>query len=379
MLRHLLVLSACIAVGMGCSSSTVVSNGATGGAAGSGGAGGHGTGGAGGVAGSGATAGTGATAGAGGSDAGTGGSAGAGGTTCVPDAGCSGAGCVQTLYTGESQPGPLYVDGSKAYWIAGTTALSLRAGPKAGGCAAQTLVADLGISGKVKQMIGDTDAIYMGTTDPAKAVLRFDKTTQKLTVMVDGNSCSTGGYGFVAQNSTLVAYACKDSSGEVNGVTKATPATGSILAPGPLPQLGGIALDETGVYVENSGDVGTYTLSGGGTSLYLNAGAMQLALGDRLYWFKGTQLWYGKVDGSGDKSLYTGLVDPQILAADSKGAYVGDLGGGDGDGRVDAAITGQPGISVIASKQNHPTAIATDPLYIYWTNLDGTVLRGGRP
>jgi hypothetical protein len=352
----LVLVGLLLSMGVGCSSSTVVQPPGAGGSSGSAGTGGSGTGGS-----------------------GTGGSAGGGNYKCVADAGCSGSGCVQTLYSGEAKPGPLSVDSSLAYWVARGTKTALRAGPKKGGCVAKTLIPDLQISGQVKQMVGDADAIYLGTTDPAKPVLRFDKTTQKLSVMVDNTACSTGGYGFLAQNSTLVAYACKDSSGEVDGVTKLAPNKRSVLAPGPLPQLEGIALDEGGVYVANGTNLGTYTFSGGGTSLYVDANATQLALGDMLYWLKGTELWDGKVAGNGEHSRYAGLVDPQVLAADKMGAYVGDLGTGDGDGRIAAALTGQPGATLLANSENHPTAIATDAVYVYWTNLNGTVRRAKRP
>lgn len=60
------------------------------------------------------------------------------------------------------------------------------------------------------------------------------------------------------------------------------------------------------------------------------------------------ELWDDKVSENGELSRYAGLVHPQVLAANGKGAYVGDLGSGSGDGRIVAAITGQPGVTLLA-------------------------------
>lgn len=322
-------MGACVAIGAGCSSSTVVQ------------------------------------------------SNGSGGSSC----GSNAAGGVQTLFSGESSPGPLYVDSSNAYWIAGTTKLALRAGPKGGGCKAKTLIADLQIAGQVKQMVGDTTSIYLGTNDPKKTVVKIDKSTNKASVLVGPSYCSQGGTGLIAENSTHIVFVCKDTGGEVERVLKQG-ATGSdiVFAPQTPMTFYAVAADEQYAYIDDGG-IGRQALDGsGGQSLFGDAkSTVAMALGDTLYWFKAGALWQGGITSFKDGLRYSQLVDPELLAADKKGAYVGDLGGGAGHGSIVAALVGKGGATVVASKQNHPTAIATDPLYIYWTDQNGTVRRVSRP
>lgn len=390
MRQYFLVAGLCLAFSfsLGCQSSTVVKQSGTGGS----GAGGHGAGGMAGTAGAGgspADSGTGGSgrggSGSGGSpaDSGAGGAdSGSGGFQCGADAGCSGSGCIQTLYDGESKPGPLYVDDSLAYWIANGTATSLRAGPKSGGCVAKTLIPDLHISGTVTELLGDTDALYLATTDPAQTVVKIDKSTDKKSVLVGPNDCAQGGDGLIAQNATYIVFVCKDSGGLVERTLKTGGSLPDIVftPPTPAPYYG-LAADDTFAYIDD-GSIGKQNLDGsGGKELFNDSAATGgMVLGDQLYWLKvGGELWQGGIITFLESARDKQLVDPQVLAADKKGAFVADMGTGPGDGRIVAAPVGKGGVAVLASKENHPTAIASDVAYVYWTNQNGTVRRTARP
>jgi hypothetical protein len=333
------------------------------------GGGGTGAGGGGGAAGAGGSA-TGGAAGLGGT--GTGGGGGSGGVSATP---CKKSSAAPALY--DCAPAKAQnpaVDETNVYFVvrSGSGQSVLHRAPKDGSAAESTPWATL-TSALVGDVLidADNDAIYVGTNDPARALLRYDRNTGAEQALVTALDCAQHyQWGALAQNATSVFFTCSNTH-SILALPK-TGSAGTVVAKFPAPvDISGLAAGPSKVYVAKGDFAWAWANSSG--DITNGPGWMRVAHGGGyVYALKATEI-ISYVDGGSSSPFVAGLLGATDLEADATGIAVIGSGAGANDGWV-LGRTHVGATTKTYASGGSPSGVALDAASVYWTDAKaGTV------
>ncbi|HEX9295223.1 MAG TPA: hypothetical protein VF881_05295, partial [Polyangiaceae bacterium] len=278
----------------------------------------------------------------------------------VDTSSCDSASCAPTpLFTGQSRPGAIGADGSALYWITKTGSnYTLMKAPKEGGCPSP-LAVDVVTGGIVRDLLVDDEAVYIGSTQLARSVVRVDKASGTTTAIVDANVCRSASPGVLALNAMFLFFACADNGGLIGKWDKTTPGALPMPLHDPAESLsfGGLAADSSTVYFNlDMGSLEAVPAAGGAPSTVSIADAFaRIALfGSAVYGLSATQVLRIPIGGGTLDPMITSIQAPIDLRADTGGVFVIARGTGDGAGMLLGASADRLGQRTLATKLGRP-------------------------
>jgi hypothetical protein len=218
----------------------------------------------------------------------------------------------------------------------------------------------------------DNEAIYVGTNDPARALLRYDRKTGAEQVLVTTLDCAQQyQWGALAQNATSIFFTC-GSTNSILALPKTGSSDGALVAQFPAAvDISGLAAGPSKVYVAKGDFAWAWANSSG--DITNGPGWMRVAHGGGyVYALKATEI-ISYVDGGSSSPFVAGLLGATDLEADATGIAVIGSGAGANDGWVlGRTHVGAP--TKTYASGGSPSGVALDAASVYWTDAKaGTV------
>lgn len=282
------------------------------------------------------------------------------------------------MYTDLGLVSSLAVAANQLYWTqgVGNSSVLVRA-PKEGGCP-EVMISDLVPAGSVRELLNDSDALYVSTMVPARQLLRVDKISTQVSVLVDGSSCSAP-LPLIAQNDTRLFFGCATGGGFVGRVEKSSSPMPVVHYQPGAGELGatGLAASANWVFwVSKSLFRVDATTAAGPQTVSTAADLERVAVGlSAVYSQRASQVWSTTPDGSNPALFIPNLSDVSHLTAQSGIVVVSDGKGTTGSQRVVGRGEQQPTHRVYTSSEGRVSAIAADARYVYWTDTQTGAIR----